>query len=320
MDQNLNSPQHSFIQINAPGDCQTLLEFTGLQDSESITAPLTHGTVEVVMPLVVLAASPNFKEQWSDGASVDVKCLSDKLEVTAAETEHHLMLSFQCGNQPLDELVTAVYSTAYQLAQQQGFKHVIRVWNYLDQINGNELGEERYQTFCVARHRVLDSLQQLQQPNPAATAIGGHFGHNTFVFLFSRRVGQVVENKRQVSAWQYPRQYAPKQPRFSRAMQCGDTLLCSGTASVVGHETIHLDDLTAQFDECMTNIQALLDESGVETPLNQGVYRFYLRDKSLVNQVVSKINALQINDFLVLEGDVCRKNLLIECEAVFQSV
>ena len=230
------------------------------------------------------------------------------------------MLSFQCTDRPLGELITAVYSTAYEVAHQHGFKHLIRVWNYLNHINQHEQYIERYQTFCIARHNVLEAMQQLDQPNPAATAIGGHYGHNTFAFLFSRHAGHVIENKRQVSAWQYPKQYAPKQPRFSRAMQYGNLLLCSGTASVVGHETIHLNDTAAQFDECMINLQALMAESSLEMALSQGIYRFYLRDKSQVNQVVAKIQALKIENYVVLEGDICRENLLIECEAVFQSV
>lgn len=318
MDQNASSTQHSYIQVNAPNACQTLMAFDGLH-GESVTLDSNHPT-EIIMPLKVLAQSVEFQECWSDDSQVLVKSVDDKPELTVAVSDHHLMLSFQSKNQPLDLLVKEVYQTAYQMAQQHGFKYLIRVWNYLDQINQIENNTERYQTFCVARHQALDSLKQLDQPNPAATAIGGHFGHNTFVFLFSHQTGLVVENKRQVSAWQYPRQYAPKQPRFSRAMQYGELLLCSGTASVVGHQTIHLNDLAAQFDECLINIQALLDESTLETPLSQGVFRFYLRDQSLVNEVIEKIQVHDISEYVVLEGDVCRENLLIECEAVFQSM
>ena len=320
MDHNSNSSQHNNIQLNVPSAHQPLLSFVGLEGSETSQFKLNRTSTDVIMPLSLLAQSPDYHEQWSDGTAVVVQSIVGKHTLTLAETEHHLMLSFQCDNQALDELINEVYSTAYQLAHQHGFKHLIRVWNYLDQINQHEKDIERYQTFCVARHQVLETQQQLVHPNPAATAIGGHYGHNTFVFLFSHQAGQVIENKRQVSAWQYPRQYAPKQPRFSRAMQYGGLLLCSGTASVVGHETIHLDDLAAQFDECLINVQALLDESELETLLNQGIYRFYLRDKSLVDQVVAKIMAVEIGRYVVLEGDICRENLLIECEAVFQSV
>ncbi len=320
MNQNLNSPQHSFIQINAFGVQQPLINFSGFADCASIPSTLTQNTVDVVMPLLMLAQSPGYLEQWSDGAAVVVDPMDEKPGLISAQTEHHLMLSFQCADLPLNDLVEDVYTKAYQLGHQLGFKHLIRVWNYIHHINHYEQGEERYQTFCVARHRVVEAMHQLDQPNPAATAIGGHHGHNTFVFLFSHHAGQVIENKRQVSAWQYPKQYAPKQPRFSRAMQCDDVLMCSGTASVVGHETIHLNDLAAQLDECLINVQALLDESTLTVPLNAGLFRFYLRDKNLLEQVVSQIQQRKIQSYIILEGDVCRENLLIECEAVFQSV
>ena len=74
-------------------------------------------------------------------------------------------------------------------------------------------------------------------------------------------VGEVIENQRQVPAWEYPVKYAPKQPRFSRAMVCGKLFMCSGTASVLGHETIHLDDVQSQLRECLRNVQTLLESS-----------------------------------------------------------
>ncbi len=320
MDHTIHSINHNYIHINATQAEQSLMSFIGFRGEKDKIKASNEKTSQVVIPLTDLAHSPEFVEDWSDGELVKIDVVDGQTEFVMAQTAQHLMLNFQCSDSPLMELVGDVYKTAYRVAQQKGFDHLIRVWNYLDQINGEEAGMERYQTFCVARHEVLDELSQLDQPNPAATAIGGYYGHNTFTFLFSRQKGKVIENTRQVSAWQYPSRYSPKQPRFSRAMQYGDLLLCSGTASVVGHETIHLNDLNAQFDECMVNIQALLDASDILTPLSQGIYRFYLRDKALLPCVLEKIKALKIEQFLLLEGDICRKNLLIECEAVFQSV
>jgi len=95
-------------------------------------------------------------------------------------------------------------------------------------------------------------------------------------------------------------------------------LLCSGTASVVGHETHHPDDLLSQLDECLANVQALLDESILTVPLRAGMFRFYLRDQRQMIQVEQRLKAHQIESYILLEGDICRENLLIECEAVFQ--
>lgn len=271
-----------------------------------------------VVPLEILAQSNGYQEHWSDNSPVEVLATGNQTTMQLIRSQGHLLISYQDSALALADEVAAVYRDAYTQAAALGFPHLLRTWNFIDRINQVEQGQERYQTFCVARYQVLESLQLLQQPNPAATAIGGHDGRNVFTFLFSQQAGQVVENQRQVSAWQYPKQYAPKQPRFSRAMQCGSLLLCSGTASVVGHETQHPDDLFSQLDECLTNVQALLDQSTINTPLGSGLFRFYLRDRDQVDGVIHRLKAHQIESFLISEGDICRENLLIECEAVFQ--
>ncbi|WP_223789320.1 hypothetical protein [Marinicella meishanensis] len=270
------------------------------------------------VPLAILAQSEGYQEQWFDGSPVTVLATGNQATMQVCQSQEHLVISYQGTALALADEVSAVYRDAYTQAAALGYPHLLRTWNFIDRINQIEGGQERYQTFCVARYQVLEDLALLQQPNPAATAIGGHQGHNVFTFLFSQHAGQVVENQRQVSAWQYPKQYSPKQPRFSRAMQCGSLLLCSGTASVVGHQTQHPDDLFSQLNECLANVQALLGQSDLTTKLGAGLFRFYLRDRDQVDGVIHRLQAHQIDSFLISEGDICRENLLIECEAVFQ--
>jgi hypothetical protein len=58
-----------------------------------------------------------------------------------------------------------------------------------------------------------------------------------------------------VSAYDYPRQYGPAAPSFSRAALTPDPLLLiSGTASIVGHASVHLGDVTAQLEETLANL------------------------------------------------------------------
>lgn len=271
---------------------------------------------DVVIPLEVLARSDNYGEFWADSSETIIE---NNLEVTKISTSGHLVLVFESNELHVSKLVQTVYAQAYQISQQKNFPHLLRTWNYLHDINGKSDGLERYQSFCVARHDVLVQMEQLTVPNPAATAIGSVNGKNSFVFLFSRQPGQVIENKRQVSAWQYPVKYAPKQPRFSRAMLLENMLMCSGTASVVGHETVHLNDLKGQFYECLNNVGALLQSSGHEVDINTGIYRFYLRDKNSTSLLESLIIEQGITKYIILHGDICRENLIIECEVVFQT-
>jgi len=270
---------------------------------------------DVLVPLKVLSRSESYAESWVDEAPVVSKATAFGAEIISPK---HLAFTYHSDKQDVELITKQAYELAFQSSHDNAYPHLIRTWNYLHDINGADKGLERYQSFCVARHEILEKYGQLSTPNPAATAIGSHNGKNVFVFLFAKEQGQVIENKRQVSAWDYPKQYAPKQPRFSRAMQHESVLMCSGTASVVGHETRHLNDVLAQFDECLKNVSVLLSENGNKHDLKDGLYRFYIRAANQVDLVEEKIIGFGIENYIVLHGDVCRENLLIECEVVFQ--
>lgn len=270
---------------------------------------------EVLVPLKVLCKSDNYAEYWNDGSLKDAIKTDFGGEVTG---QNHLAYIYHSNEEDIELMTKQAYEQAFKSSGAHGYPHLIRTWNYLHDINGSDNTLERYQTFCVARHEILEKHEQLSTANPAATAIGTHNGENAFVFLFAKNEGLVIENKRQVSAWDYPKKYAPKQPRFSRAMKYDSVLMCSGTASVVGHETMHLNDVLAQLDECLKNVSVLLSEDGSKQRIQTGMYRFYLREAEHAVLVEDKIIGFGIENYIVLHGDVCRENLLIECEVVFQ--
>ncbi|KAA3641924.1 MAG: hypothetical protein DWP95_05810 [Proteobacteria bacterium] len=271
----------------------------------------------VVLPFAVLAQSPGYQEIWQDNSQIlEVDCQDNYLMVKSAS---FLVLAYDSESADLNEVVSEIYSDAFQRSHSEDYAHLIRVWNFFPAINDDMGGMENYQRFCVARHALLDQYNQLGRPNPAATAIGTHNRQSCYVFMFAKSPGTVIENTRQVSAWEYPLHYSPKQPRFSRALQFGDLLMCSGTASVVGHETKHKDDLLLQFKECMTNVGVLLAASDSNCRLEDGLFRFYLRDVEDVNDLQHCIADVGLTQFVILGGDICREDLLVECEAVFQN-
>ncbi|TDR19381.1 pteridine-dependent deoxygenase like protein [Marinicella litoralis] len=275
----------------------------------------SHQANVAILPLEVLCRSAGYSEYWIDGAEVSLLKTDSGGEMTS---QNHLAVIYNSSESNIETVTKQAYEQAFQSSKANRCTHLIRTWNYLHDINGSDNGLERYQSFCVARHEMLEKFEQLTTPNPAATAIGSHNGENVFVFLFAKQAGHVIENKRQVSAWEYPKKYAPKQPRFSRAMKYGPVLMCSGTASVVGHETLHLNDVLAQLDECLKNVSVLLSEDENKYPIQSGLYRFYLREVEHAGLVEAKIIDFGIENYIVLHGDVCRENLLIECEVVFQ--
>jgi chorismate lyase/3-hydroxybenzoate synthase len=200
---------------------------------------------------------------------------------------------------------------------------VLRMWNYCDAINAGDGDDERYRLFCAGRAAGLSSLPLDRLP--AATAIGRRDGHAMLqvYFLAAREPGVALENPRQVSAYRYPRQYGPTPPSFSRAMlDAGSLLLISGTASVVGHASEHAGDLVAQLEETVNNLQSVLDRARALSPAlpatfdRLSVLKVYLRDTAQVAEV-ERVLARRlpgVRDYLVLAGDICRADLLVEID------
>lgn len=196
--------------------------------------------------------------------------------------------------------------------------HAVRIWNYLADINQGDGDQERYKQFCNGRARGMG--EAFRDGFPAATAIGHHGSTGTLqVYLLAcEQPGLRVENPRQVSAWRYPREYGPTPPSFARAMRLpgADALAISGTAAVIGHASAHDNDLHAQLTETLANLEALLASADMAAGFDtQSPLKAYVRWPS---------DASQVRDFfrqylpgvpvLLLHGDVCRRELLVEVD------
>jgi enamine deaminase RidA (YjgF/YER057c/UK114 family) len=93
-----------------------------------------------------------------------------------------------------------------------------------------------------------------------------------------------------------------------------DTVFVSGTSSVIGHTTVHVGDVTAQLDETVRNIEAVLARTG-RSLANVVAAKTYIRDAADYEIVASRLaDVFPVN--LYLEADVCRKDLLLEIECV----
>ena len=226
--------------------------------------------------------------------------------------------------------IEAATARAYRglIAQVRASPHpfLLRIWTYLDDINAGEGDEERYRRFCVGRAAAVD--ERFHAPPPAATAIGTahRTGRVQVIALCTREPGLALENPRQTPAWQYPREFGPVSPGFSRGalLQTRDglRLLASGTASIVGHVSRHPGDAAAQLRESLANLDALLREGerhGGRFAL-QGceALRVYLRDPGDLAAVRAALAPhLPLERVLLLHGDICRRELQVELEGVF---
>lgn len=198
--------------------------------------------------------------------------------------------------------------------------HFLRLWNYLDAINAGAGDEERYRRFCAGRARGMDA--RMHASYPAATAIGRRDGRRALQVygLAARTAGRAIENPRQVSAWRYPRQYGPTAPTFARGMRSVDAqLLISGTAAVVGHASRHDDDLAAQIDETLENLRSLLAEAGDRNGLGaRSLLKAYVRHPADAAAVAAALRERvpALGGLLLLGGDICRGELLVEVDGV----
>jgi chorismate lyase/3-hydroxybenzoate synthase len=144
-------------------------------------------------------------------------------------------------------------------------------------------------------------------------------------WLAGRRPGVALENPRQLPAYRYPRQYGQASPAFSRAMLVvPDLLLISGTASIVGHASQHPGSAAAQADEILTNIDSVLSQARSRAPAlparfgHHTLLKAYVRNRSDAALVESILRAHLPEGvpLLVLLGDVCRADLLVEFDGL----
>jgi chorismate lyase / 3-hydroxybenzoate synthase len=196
--------------------------------------------------------------------------------------------------------------------------HVQRIWNYLADINEGEGDTERYKLFCEGRAEGMGHF--FADGFPAATAIGHHASTPLLqIYLLAcDEAGARVENPRQVSAWRYPRQYGRIAPTFARAMALPgqDALAISGTAAVVGHASAHHDDLLAQLEETLVNLETLLASAGMPAGFDtQSPLKAYVRhptDAPVVRDFLQR--RLPGVPVLAVHGDICRSELLVEID------
>jgi chorismate lyase/3-hydroxybenzoate synthase len=222
------------------------------------------------------------------------------------------------------------YRHLLSVVRGSGQPHILRIWNYFAAINDGLGDAERYRRFCVGRAGAVDA--RFNDPPPAATAIGtvGAPDAVQIIALCGAQPGIALENPRQTPAWQYPREYGPVPPGFSRGALIGQgarvRLLASGTASIVGHVSRHPDDPGEQARESLANLAALLDEGSAKagrpfTFAGCHALRVYLRRPEHLPPVREAIErcAIPADRVIYLRGDICRRELLVELEGVFEA-
>ena len=315
---------------------QTLACVTFTQ-SDCIAAESTSTVVQVNTPMI--GVNDQHVELWSAGGALS----AGELNGVKYRFNHELLFGSiilsesafteapaENGGEatPLQRATKLAFTSIFGLLEALDYPHLLRIWNYFPAINSESYELERYRQFNIGRQQAFSACgRSLTKDIPAACALGTMGGELVIYFIAVHEKPIAIENPRQVSAYHYPPEYGPSEPTFSRAtlgfIGEQEVLFISGTASIVGHKSIHIGDVVAQTKETLLNIEAVIKEASQHSSqqsytLEELVYKVYLRrqdDFKAVHQLlVEKVGpTVQVS---YLEADICRQDLLVEIEAV----
>ena len=272
------------------------------------------------VPYVVIGSEPE-KEVWGAGLCNDM-LWEDTREAACA------------GFDMVNEILAA-----------EGFSlnNIVRQWNYIGNILEFRKGFQNYQVFNEVRNEYYSKFRSVAN-YPAATGIGMKYGGVVLDFYAVSDNPSVkirrVENPNQLNAYEYGQQVlkglpwrnrpAKHPPQFERALLVvnnhGQNLFISGTASIIGQETIGKGDVREQTIVTIENIKKLTDVERInqllgDISLERGRFaliRVYIREQADF-EIVKEICNEHFPDLpaLYIESDICRGDLLTEIEAEY---
>ena len=288
-----------------------IIRFGEVTDLVSAPAPV------LTLSLPPLAADDGSAEVWLSASAVRY---GRRGGVAFARNDEVMFAAILDGRDDVEVAAREAYESIVDVSRAEGFPHLLRVWNHVCGVNRGSGDLERYRRFCHGRREAFVAAGLQKHEFPAASAVGMRTGGMAVYWLAGRSGGRQIENPRQVSAYEYPRQYGRSSPSFARATVArwdGEALLfISGTASIVGHETRHLDDLDAQLDETVRNLDAVLGESGARRADVRSM-KVYVRHRADAERIAAGVRvAFPGVSVLLVEGEICRRELLLEIEAV----
>ena len=240
-----------------------------------------------------------------------------------------LAISMKEEGRDLREIGKSAYNLIFKTIKESKCPYISRVWNHIPNVNEYADGMERYIKFCHGRS---ESFQKYGNIYPAATGIGCH-GDSICIYMISttKNINTYIENPNQTPAYKYPPKYGIKPPSFSRAAYTDNCsgkgiLYISGTASIIGHETVHTDDIVKQCETTIDNIRVLISNTNLNSYGIKNSYilenvdciKEYIRndeDFETVRDICCKA-FLPDKSIAYLKADICRNDLLVEIEGI----
>lgn len=304
----------------------------------SIVAQSPAGAREVVLELICTKAVNHKQVTYKSLSGVNYTVVSYR----GYKCVHCAGLMGQVGD-TITEASESAFEQAVSILNAEGLsiKNIIRQWNYIENIAlvEDENAPQNYQDFNDVRARYYNRVR-FENGFPAATGIGQDTGGVIigFIALSESDIISIkpIANPGQIDAHSYSElvlegNSAQKcTPKFERAklVTIGNRnyIYVSGTASILGEKTVHEGDVEKQTLTTIENIKRLFsrenqEKLGLDFDVNMiqfshlRVYVKHRKDMPLVEKVCDA--ELNYKSSLFLESDVCRENLLVEIEGVF---
>ncbi|WP_425247601.1 FkbO/Hyg5 family chorismatase [Streptomyces sp. NEAU-NA10] len=292
---------------------------------------LYRGAPRLDVHMVAADAAP-FTEVWATDRPV--RCgLQDNL-VYAEDGEYFFCAVRIEESGVYRDAVHTAYGAALRLASQRGYTELFRMWNLVGDITGdNAEGTEIYQDFCAGRARAFDDWSDRFEGLPAATGIGS-LGAGIDLYFLACRPGRAthVENPRQTPAYRYPDRYGATSPSFARGTHLASegygtgAVYVSGTASILGDDTVHPGDIERQLDVTLANIETLVSSENLRQHAldagfrlaEMGCVKVYVRNAEHLPIVRARCAEVFSGDAAIafFNVGICRADLLVEIEGI----
>jgi long-chain acyl-CoA synthetase len=285
---------------------------------------------------------PTFSRQQTEHLITDRPGrIYQKLGFDLLETEDTLAgVLVRDAKFPLEATTYAIYLNFLELTQDW---NLLRVWNYVPYINEDTDELENYRSFCKGRSLAFEDFygKEFEVKLPAASAVGINDDKLVLYFVAGKKSGTHIENYEQMSAFKYPQQYGPRSPSFARGTLVHQESLggnkrigyVSGTASIKGHQSVTLDDVSQQLQTTLDNMSIVCEQMGLVERMSYcgplpdparyarhfKVYIRHERDVEYIQEEFPKILfATEDDEIVYLRSDICRADLDLEIEAIIE--
>ena len=231
-----------------------------------------------------------------------------------------------------------IFSVLDEILKKEGMKpeSIIRQWNYIPKIIDFDDDFQHYQQFNDSRS-LFYQKSRWANGYPAATGIGTQCGPLVIDVIAMQGHDDefAIKNPRQIDAHVYSEQVLlgeddlclkqKSTPKFERAKLIVDqdtsVVFVSGTAAIIGEESLSINDAAKQTILTFENIERLVDHENLDgykmfEASKIDAMRVYIKNeedfKMIQNICEERYPSIS---FIYLLSDVCRDELLVEIEA-----